>query len=246
MSKGGRDRLVQQALNQGWYHTIDLGDGVATPGSVDLRRPAAELLPADLSGKRALDVGTFDGFYAFELERRGAEVVATDLDRFDEAEWPPPARDRLAAEAGDTGPGERFYLAHEILESRVRRVTTSIYDISAERIGGTVDFAILGALLIHLRDPVGALEAIRSALAPGATLLSIDAFDEELERAHPEEPVARLETTYSDYNWWRGNVACLSEWIRTAGFDTVRRVAEPFRLDAVEVMQQGYVALEAR
>jgi len=44
----------------------------------------------------------------------------------------------------------------------------------------------------------------------------------------------------------RSYVACLSEWIRTAGFDTVRRVAEPFRLDAVEVMQQGYVALEAR
>jgi len=66
---------------------------------VDQREPAAKILPADLSGRRALDVGTFDGFWAFELERRGAEVVAADLERFDEVEWPPPNRERLAARA---------------------------------------------------------------------------------------------------------------------------------------------------
>ena len=64
---------------QRWWHTIDVGPGLATPGSWDLR-PMAERIPwpASLAGARCLDVGTMDGFWAFEMERRGAgEVVAT-------------------------------------------------------------------------------------------------------------------------------------------------------------------------
>ena len=63
-----------------WYHTLELAPGVVTPGWFDLR-PIVSLLPwPDVRGKRCLDVGTYDGFLAFELERRGAaEVVATDI-----------------------------------------------------------------------------------------------------------------------------------------------------------------------
>jgi len=40
----------------------------------------AERLPwPDLRGARCLDIGTADGFWAFEMERRGAaDVLATD------------------------------------------------------------------------------------------------------------------------------------------------------------------------
>ena len=48
-----------------------------------------------MSGMRALEVGTWDGFWAFEMERRGAEVVALDLD--DEQ------RSRLAAAPAPEG-----------------------------------------------------------------------------------------------------------------------------------------------
>jgi tRNA (mo5U34)-methyltransferase len=63
-----------------WFHSIDLGNGVRTPG-VD--RTAQKLkrltLPASLSGKTVLDVGAWDGFFSFEAERRGAKrVLATD------------------------------------------------------------------------------------------------------------------------------------------------------------------------
>src|SRR5689334_4047032 len=64
-----------------WWHVIEVAPGVVTPGWWDLR-PAAERMPwpASLDGMRCLDVGTMDGFWAFELERRGAgEVVAIDL-----------------------------------------------------------------------------------------------------------------------------------------------------------------------
>ena len=63
-----------------WYHTIELAPGVETPGWFDLR-PIVDQLPwPDVRGKRCLDVGTYDGFLAFEMERRGASVVvATDI-----------------------------------------------------------------------------------------------------------------------------------------------------------------------
>src|ERR687885_775685 len=73
-----------------WYHTLELGDGVVTKGMFD-HRPVLDRypLPADLSGMRCLDVATMDGFWAFEMEKRGAaSVTAIDLDRPDELDWP--------------------------------------------------------------------------------------------------------------------------------------------------------------
>src|SRR5437660_12337372 len=71
-------QLLEQAGSYSWYHTLDLGYGVVTKGMFD-HRPALHryLIPSDLSGMRCLDIGTMDGFWAFEMERRGAaEVVA--------------------------------------------------------------------------------------------------------------------------------------------------------------------------
>src|SRR5436853_6352517 len=93
-----------------WYHTLSLPHGVVTPGWFDLRGIVDKLPWPDVRGRRCLDVGTYDGFFAFELERRGAaEVVATDIGGH--AEWDLPAASRvqssqqLAALAGEKGLG---------------------------------------------------------------------------------------------------------------------------------------------
>src|SRR3954452_4256820 len=66
-----------------WWHVIDLPDGSTTPGAWDLRPLSEELPWPDVHGKRCLDIGTADGFWAFEMERRGAaEVLATDQDTY--------------------------------------------------------------------------------------------------------------------------------------------------------------------
>lgn len=72
-----------------WYHTMELPSGV-TPGTFDTLDEREHVpLPASLAGKRCLDVGTTDGFWAFEMERRGAaEVVAIDVDAADAMDWP--------------------------------------------------------------------------------------------------------------------------------------------------------------
>ena len=60
-----------------WFHTFALNraEGVYTPGAARDHRYRVSMVPADFAGMRVLDVGTFDGFYAFLAERRGAERV---------------------------------------------------------------------------------------------------------------------------------------------------------------------------
>ena len=76
---------AQGADAVGWYHTLDLPGGVTTPGLVDCRPAVSRtLIPPRLDGQRVLDVGTWDGFWAFELERRGGAVTTLDLPDPDE------------------------------------------------------------------------------------------------------------------------------------------------------------------
>src|SRR5439155_16266083 len=96
--------LRERVAEIDWYHTLELAPGVVTEGMFD-HRPYVDRyrLPADLRGRRVLEVGTFDGFWAFELERRGARVTAIDVDRVEHYDWPPRLR------AGQTGArGESF------------------------------------------------------------------------------------------------------------------------------------------
>src|SRR5438093_4054 len=144
------------AANPFWYHTIDLAPGLTTPGWFDLRPITGRMPWPDVRGKRCLDVGTADGFLAFELERRGAaEVVATDVQ--DHALWDFPVhlRERavkyLEAVAGpDKGAG--FRIARELLSSGVQPLAVSAYDLSPGVVG-TFDVVVCGSLLLHLRDP---------------------------------------------------------------------------------------------
>ncbi|TML30698.1 MAG: hypothetical protein E6G30_02725 [Actinobacteria bacterium] len=243
---GEREALIASALGREWYHTIEIAPGVRTPGLVDLRSIAPRVLPDDLSGVRALDVGTFDGFWAFELERRrAAEVVAADLDSYLDTEWPPPTFARLADELRGHHPGERFKLAHELLGSRVRRVGSAIYDLDVERLGGPVGYAVVGALLLHLRDPVRGLERVREVLEPGGRLLVVEPFDLWLTALRPRRPAAVLRARHTDFDWWVGNFACLNAWLHLAGFVEPRRRAI-FRLPAGRPIRQWFVAYEAR
>src|SRR5260370_26442585 len=106
-----REALVREVGRYGWYHTIDLGEGVVTQGMFD-HRPVLDryMIPASLAGLRCLDVGTMDGFWAFEMERRGAgEVIATDVGAVDELDWPRQWRERVQPALDETK-AERFAL----------------------------------------------------------------------------------------------------------------------------------------
>lgn len=166
--------LLERAKTQGWYHVLEL-PGYTTTGVFDMR-PYIPLygLPDDLTGKRCLDVGTWDGFWAFELERRGAaEVVALDLD--DERELDYPAR-RRPQSFPEEPRGSGFRLASELLGSKVQRVVRNVYDAKADDLG-QFDVVICGSVLIHLRDQMLALERIAGLTKPGGMFISAEEYE---------------------------------------------------------------------
>ena len=233
------------AANPRWYHTIDLGREGVTPGIIDMRSVAPKVLPADLRGRRALDVGTFDGFWAFELERRGADVVAIDVDEAHDAEWPPHRREELRARADALGVelGLGFRLASEALGSRVRRVVCDVRSLDVDAIGGPVDVVFCGSVLLHLRDPVGALERIRSVLAPGGRLIQLEPV--LVGASLLRRPYARFQPTETPFNWWVPSLPTLRDWLTVSGFGA-SRFRGLHRPPAREGMRQWHAAMEAR
>lgn len=170
-----QQRALEQARGTAFYHVLELTPEYTTPGWFDLRPYVAQYgIPEDLTGRRVLDVGTWDGFWAFELERRGAEVVALDLDSERDLDWPPRHR---PAEYDTGGPrGQGFHLAKEVLGSRVERVVGSIYHQTPEELG-TFDLVFCGSVLLHLRDQFLALERIRNLVKPGGLFISAEEHD---------------------------------------------------------------------
>ncbi len=130
----------QRLAQTGWYHSMELPGGRIIPGFLTLEqlreRYDSFLLPPDLTGKRVLDVGTWDGWFAFEAERRGAEVVAVDLVE-----------------------QENFHYAHRALNSKVHYVLADVYEIP--RLGlGRFDYTLFLGVLYHLRHPSLALDTV--------------------------------------------------------------------------------------
>ena len=209
------------AANPLWYHTMDLAPGVITPGWFDLR-PIVEQMPwPDVRAKRCLDVGTYDGFLAFELERRGAaEVVAVDIADHEDWDWPPRERalgaDHLRRIAGEKGRG--FEIARDALGSAVERRSVSVYDLTPDRVG-MFDVVVCGDLLLHLRDPMRALEAIRGVCTEA--FLSAEQVDLVLSLVHPRR--ATLQLNGDAAQWFIPNLAGHARMLHVAGFDLVRK-----------------------
>jgi len=203
-----------------WYHVIELEPGVTTPGWIDLRaHVGAARLPADLSGKRALDIGTFDGFWAFELEKRGASVIGIDIDQIPPPDTPRSRWAEVQDELKGSVPGTGFHLLRRWFGSQVERRSVNVYDLDLASVDGAVDLVFVGAILQHLRDPVGALERIRDVLAPGGQVVLFEPVDAKLSKQ--SEPLAKLRIGQTIWTWWYPNKACLVDWVRTAGFTAV-------------------------
>lgn len=169
-----------------WYHVVDLGDGLVTPGQFDYRGSLDDYgFDADLTGRTVLDVGSATGFFAFEFERRGAQVTSLELasleqlDRFPGQPVDHVVRRIVRMLCGDdpsraagvtpeslyrdllAGP---FDACRRRLRSGVRRAYLSVYDASPHALGVErgFDFVFASDVLWHTIDPLRALAAIAS------------------------------------------------------------------------------------
>jgi SAM-dependent methyltransferase len=222
-----------------WYHTLDLGDGLITPGLYDYRETLGAFgFPEDMSGLTVLDVGSATGFFAFEFERRGARVISVelpslrDLDRFPGQDVESSLRKIEAmgqfASYGYSERGLYWYLlegpfrfCRERLRSRVERCYSTIYDLTLERTGVRegFDLVFLGDVLIHTLYPLKAL----AALAPlcRGTLVFAGVLPEG-----PQEPPAMVYIGGSspaddEVAWWHPNLSCLTQLLSKLGFAQV-------------------------
>jgi tRNA (mo5U34)-methyltransferase len=206
-----------------WYHSIDLGHGVVTPGFVDHRDQVPHYgLPGSLEGLRCLDVATFDGFWAFELERRGAdEVVTIDVARWADCDIPKVILDDVMGLGAERPTGAGFQIARDILGSKVRREICSVYDLSPERFG-TFDLVFVSDLLLHLRDPQLALERMFS-VCRGIVIVA-DVYSPDLER-FGSACLSQFRGTMWSQVWWIPNSNTLRSMMGIAGFEPVEEVS---------------------
>lgn len=218
--------LHERIASHTWYHTIDLAPGVTTPGYYDLREITKRLPWPDCAGKRCLDVGTFDGFLAFEMEKRGAaEVVAIDVDDYRELDWPAAIRNEAPEKLEKMIGGERgrgFRIAAEALGSRVKRQSLNVYKLTPEAVG-KFDVVVLGSVLTHLHRPIEALEAIRTVCS--GLFMASESVHAAMTLLHPRRPLVELRGSWDQ--WSLVNAAGLRRMIEVAGFK-IERATRPY------------------
>ena len=224
-TSGDRRDLAAAVERHRWYHTLELAPGVVTEGMFDHASVAHRyLMPDDLTGMRCLDVGTMDGYWAFEMERRGAaEVVALDIE--DAEALDRPAAHQRADRTLDATKGERFALARDALGSKVRRELRSVYEIDEDL--GLFDLVFCGDLLIHLKDPPTAVERLR-LVCRGSAIVVNPVKEFWFARRRPMAEFDGIE----QFQWWLTNLEGLRRMLLAAGFSRVeagRRVALPAR-----------------
>ena len=221
-----------------WYHSFYFDNGFVQRGEYDIGLDVESYgFPADMAGMSVLDVGTGSGWFATHFEQLGAEVTTVDIrglcdwDIFGRAGYPDIATEKanpdLILSDGRavyySPAGNGFWVMREILGLKARFVNARIYDICPELFGGDkFDLVFLGGLLMHLRDPIGALMAIRSVC--GSRLIA-NSCEPPSGLGDEQPPRMQLHGKMGDVwdrtSWWIPNRTCLVEWFRGAGFSNI-------------------------
>jgi tRNA (mo5U34)-methyltransferase len=219
----------------GWYHSIDLGHGVITPGDVALDAVDDAYMP-ELRGRSVLDIGAWDGANSFRAERLGARRVVAldhyvwgvDLSRRQQY-WEECARrgelpDHTLDETrfwDPALPGRRgFDLAREALGSSVKPVVADFMTTDLDALG-SFDVVLYLGVLYHMREPLTALQRVRRVTREVAVIET-----EGIEiRGHPRgsllQFIAGNDLQHDFGNWYVPTEAALHQLCRAAGFSRV-------------------------
>lgn len=162
-------------------------------------------------------MGTRDGFFAFEFEKRGAEVVAVDY-------FP----------ADMTG----FKVASELLNSKVEYRHDNIYNISRDKYG-TFDIVLFLGLLYHLRDPLLALDIIRSVcmdmlyletlvidnlfLLPDGNNVTLSSISKDLQNIPIMQFYPKDSFNKGFTNYWGPNLKCVELMLIESNFSVIEK-----------------------
>ena len=205
---------LQEQINRLiWFHSIDFGGGVISPGvkKLEVLRAEADIyFPKSLTGKTVLDIGCWDGFMSFEAHRRGAARVLS-TDHF----------------AWNDGPGNReaFELGRAHLAPQIEVMDIDIPDLTPSKVG-TFDIVLFLGIFYHLRNPFQALETVSKLVKETIVLEThMDALGIEQPAMifYPGKELADDPT-----NWWGPNIACVTAMLRDLEFTNISHVRNPF------------------
>ncbi len=204
-------KLNQVANVPFWWHTIDLGSGVLTPGKSiaeeQLRR--ADGIPKSLRGKSVLDIGCWDGFFSFLCEQRGALVTA--IDDFQHTAF---VRSKYAVELRQ---GQGFKTAARCLGSALK---PSKRDFTQMK--GSFDVVLFLGVLYHQRNPLMALENVSRLTQDIAVVEThyLKGEDGPILRFYPGDALNADPT-----NFWGPSLSCVDLMLRDVGFRSVDLVS---------------------
>jgi tRNA (mo5U34)-methyltransferase len=197
-----------------WYHSFELRSGLKTPGTSDFHVQGvcdAFQLPRSLAGKKVVDVGAWDGPLTFELERRGAQAMALDIQD--------PTR-------------VGFDIARRILGSKAIHYQGSVYQLPYDEMVD-LDYVILRGVYYHLKYPLLAFERVAAALKMGGVMCfegeAMLRYAENLKGERAKLDIAKINAsgvpmclsypnTYKGAsNWFIPNPAALTSWLMSCG-----------------------------
>lgn len=230
--------------NYYWYHTVELPDGLVTPGLYDFREALPAFpFPPEMRGLRVLDVGSATGFFAFEFARRGADVVSVELPSLEALDRFPgqtieQTLDKIRKMLGHAAAGEAgnnpkysaaqmyfhllegpFEFCRKQLDLRIQRCYSTVYNLSEATAGGVFDLVFMGDVLLHTLNPLQALVAV-ARLCRGTLVLA---------QHIPEAPDGQAAMQYvggdsldsDEVSWWLPNKACIVDLLKKLGFRSV-------------------------
>ena len=193
-------RQVERLEKLGWYHSIELPDGRVIEGHQSLEQQRRRIrqfpIPDDLTGKRVLDIGAWDGWFSFEMERRGAEVMALDMAR-----------------------NTRLLEARKLLGSKIEYRIGDICRLTWRDLG-IFDIVLFFGVLYHVKHPLLALENVCGMTREMACIESF-VSDPDPDAIPVMEYYETGELRGQLDNWVGPNAACLLAFTRTAGFARV-------------------------
>jgi tRNA (mo5U34)-methyltransferase len=204
-----------------WFHTFALNRaaGLYTPGVARDHRYRIPALPACFDGLCVLDVGTFDGFYAFLAEARGAKrVMAIDNEQY--RRW---VRARWGVELAG---GEGFQAIHRLLGSTVEYRRLDAFEL--HRLDERFDFIYCFGILHRVESPLGLLRLLRDRLAPGGRVL-VETYGAVESQDDPVIRVREPGEVYAgdDYVYWGFSGKGLESLAALAGYEHAEVVDTP-------------------
>jgi tRNA (mo5U34)-methyltransferase len=228
-----------------WFHNLHLPGGVETrPGDPyygDFPRnkweTIAPVLPADLTGLTALDIGCNSGFYSFELAKRGATVLAVDIDQhyLAQARWA----------AGVFG-----------VSDRVTFRQMQVYDLA--RVPETFDIVWFMGVFYHLRYPTLALDIVAQKARRTLVFQTLTTPDPAEVAAPADVPIDARESldrpgwprmAFIEHslagdptNWWAPNHAGVEALLRSAGLRVTHRPGHEIYVCEPDPARPGYAA----